>query len=193
MTGIGRQPATLVARWSGDVRASAAVEFAILAPVLGIILAGAVDLGGVVFTKFRIENAVSAGANYALVNATKISSANGSDLATKISAVIASSGSEASDTNTVIVNHGPSATHADGNTTNGGTAANADSCYCPTASAGVVTWGSAISCGTACTGGGFAGKFISITATRDYTPFFSNYGIIGDDGAITVNVMVQAQ
>jgi Flp pilus assembly protein TadG len=192
MISLHRRLTALLRRWRGDNRASAAVEFAIIAPVLGLILAGAVDLGGVVFVKFRIENAVSAGANYALVNAAKISSANGSGLASTISAVVASSGSASTDTNTVVVNNGPSASYANDATVPAGTAANADSCYCPTLTAGTVVWGSAMTCASACTGGGFAGKFISISATRHYTPFFSSYGIV-DDGTITVKVMVQAQ
>jgi len=175
-----------------NTRASAAVEFAILAPVFGLILAGAIDFGGVVFTKFRIENAASAGANFALVNAANITAANGANLASQISAVIASSGSAASDTNTVVVNNGPTASYANGSTTPSGTAANAGNCYCPTSTAGTVSWGSAATCGSACAGGGLAGKFITIAANRNYTPFFSDYGIVAD-GTITVKVMVQAK
>jgi Flp pilus assembly protein TadG len=177
-------------RWRRDARGVAAVEFALFAPIIGVILAGAVDFGGVVFVKFGIENAVSAGANYAIVNAAKVNSTNGPTLANNISAIVASAGSGG---NSVVVNNGPTATYASDNTiTPSGTASNANSCYCPTISSSTVTWGAAATCGSSCAGGGIAGKFVRITANRNYTPFFFNYGIV-TGGSITVRVMVQVQ
>jgi Flp pilus assembly protein TadG len=178
-------------QWRANTRASAAVEFAIIAPILGMIFATAIDLGSVVFMKFRIENAVSAGANYAMVNAAKVTSTNGATLAANISAIVGSNDSSLTSAS-VIVNNGPASTYNAGTTTPSGTAANADSCYCPTLASGSWSWGGATSCGTSCAAGGTAGKFIAISATRSYTPFFSDYGIV-DGGVISVKVMVKAQ
>lgn len=175
-----------------DERGSAAVEFAIIAPILGLMLAGVADFGGVIFVKFRMENAVSAGANYAIVNASKVTSTNASALASKISAVVANSGSASSGTNTVVINNGPSATTSAGSASTAGTAANADSCYCPSVVSSTLTWGSAATCGSTCASGGTAGKFITITANRNYSPLFSSYGIV-NGSSVTVKVTVQVQ
>ncbi len=175
-----------------DERGSAAVEFAIIAPILGLMLAGVADFGGVVFVKFRMESAVSAGANYAIVNASKVTATNASDLASKISAVVANSGSSSTGTNTVVVNNGPSATTDAGAVTTSGTASNADSCFCPTVVSSTLTWGSAAACGSTCGSGGTAGKFITITANRNYSPLFSSYGIV-KSGSVSVKVTVQVQ
>lgn len=173
-----------------DRRGGAAVEFAILSPVLCVLLAAAADFGGVVYVKFRMENALSAGANYALVNAVQVTSKEGSNLAAQLAAFMANS--DAVDVNSVLVNNGPSAEYKTGKVTTAGTAANADSCYCPTVAGGAVTWGAAAACGSECAAGGSAGKFVTISATRDYTPFLSNYGIV-EAGSISVSAMVQTQ
>jgi hypothetical protein len=49
-----------------------------------------------------------------------------------------------------------------------------------------------VTCGSACTGGGTAGKFVAITASFNYTPFFASYGFVSN-GAITAGALVQAQ
>ena len=38
-------------------------------------------------------------------------------------------------------------------------------CYCPTGSPGNWTWGTAVTCGSTCTGGSVAGQFVTITAS----------------------------
>lgn len=49
-----------------DSRGIAAVEFAIIAPVVLLLLAGATDLGRAVESSIRLENAARAGAQFAL-------------------------------------------------------------------------------------------------------------------------------
>ena len=60
-------------------RGVAAVEFALVTPIFCLLLAGIVDLGGALYTKFKLDSAVTAGANFAQVNAGNVSSANGAD------------------------------------------------------------------------------------------------------------------
>lgn len=169
------------------------VEFAMLAPVILMILAGVVDLGGALRVKFQLSSAATAGSYYALLNADKVSATGGSDLAGKIAAIAASSISGTSKIVTVVVNNGSSTTINGSTATPGGTAANADKCYCPTRSVTSVTWGSAVTCGSVCSaGGGFAGKFVSISVSRPYSPLFTGYGIV-TEGNITVRSVVQPQ
>jgi hypothetical protein len=92
----------------------------------------------------------------------------------------------------VVVNNGPSAETNAGVASSSGTAANADSCYCPSIVSSSLTWGSSAVCGSACASGGLAGKFITITANRNYSPLFSSYGIV-NSGSVTVKVTVQVQ
>jgi Flp pilus assembly protein TadG len=179
---------------AGDNRGIASVEFAMLAPMFCLLLAGVVDLGGALFTKFKLDAAVTAGANFAQVNATNVSSANGQTLASNIATVVETSQGAAWANDAVVVNDGPSTTVTSGSASNSGTASNADLCYCPSGTPGSFTWGSSTSCGTACPGSntGFAGKFVTITASETYTPIFSSYGIVQND-TINASAAVQVQ
>jgi Flp pilus assembly protein TadG len=181
-------------RFARDRRGVAAVEFALVAPIFCLLFAAAVDFGGVLFTRFKLNAAVAAGANYAQVNSASVSAAGGAALATNIANIVQTNdgGSWADDD--VVVNNGPTATVVNGTPTSSGTAANADACYCPSGSSSAVVWGAAIPCGQACAGtdAGLAGKFVVITASRNYTPLFSNYGIV-EDGLITASATVQVQ
>lgn len=60
--------ATLKALW-GSRRAVAAVEFALIAPILVALLGGAVDLGRAVERGIKLENAARAGAQWLQMNA----------------------------------------------------------------------------------------------------------------------------
>ncbi|WP_158809086.1 TadE/TadG family type IV pilus assembly protein [Beijerinckia sp. L45] len=189
---FGRRPfGSLRARLFDDGGASA-VEFALIAPVFCLLLVGAIDLGGMLWTKLNLDGAVTAAANYSVNNAGSVSSSQGGTLATALATLVAS-GHAANWANAVIVvNDGPTATLTGGVVTTGGTAGNADNSYCPTKAGGVVTWGAAMTSGAACAGGGRAGKFVTILATRTYKPIFASYGFVGN-GVIAATAVVQAQ
>ena len=175
-----------------DRRGGALVEFAVLAPVLGLVLAGAVDFGGVVLTRSQIENAVSGAANFAILNAAKVTAVDASDLGQKIAAYLGNSGGVTQAT--VVVNGGPTASFSGGTVSTSGSASAAGACYCPTrdAGSGALSWGSAVTCGNACATGGRAGKFIVVSASRNYTPLFAGYGIVSS-GGISVRAVVQTE
>lgn len=170
----------------------AAVEFGLLAPVFVILFAGVIDIGSALYTQVRLEAAIAAGTNYALVHMGNVSSANGASLASSIATVVTTSNGGSAADGTVVVNNGPTVTVTAGARASSGTAANADSCYCPTGSPASWTWGSAVVCGNACTGGGRAGKFVAVTASYSYTALFSSYGFV-PNGTITAGAMVQTQ
>ena len=159
-------------RACGESGASA-VEFALIAPVFCLILVGAVAFGGVLYTKFGLDGAASAAADYAANNASNVNSTSGWSLANSLASIVAGAHAGNWANATVVVNNGPSATLTGGTITSGGTASNADSCYCPTGNALAITWGAAKTCGSACTGTGVAGKFVSIVAVRTYSPISS--------------------
>ena len=49
-----------------------------------------------------------------------------------------------------------------------------------------------MACGSICSGGGIAGKFVTITASKPYTPLFGGFGIVSN-GNITIKAVVQPQ
>ncbi|MEN9718581.1 MAG: hypothetical protein RIQ99_1459 [Pseudomonadota bacterium] len=55
-------------RYPSSRRGNAAIEFAIIAPLLALILAGTIEIGTTVITWFRVQEGVLDGANYASHN-----------------------------------------------------------------------------------------------------------------------------
>jgi Flp pilus assembly protein TadG len=170
----------------------AAVEFAILVPIYLIILVGMVDLAGMLFTSYQLESAVAAAAQYAAVNSANVSGTNGSTLASAIASIVESANGSTSASGAVVVNNGPTVTLTGGSAASGGTAGNANSCYCPSGVPPSWTWGSAVVCGSTCAGGSLAGKFVAITASVPYTPLLTTFGLI-KNGSLTQSALVQAQ
>ncbi|AID29349.2 pilus assembly protein [Mesorhizobium loti] len=170
-----------------------AVEFALVSPVLLVILAGTVDIGGSLKAKFELSSALSAGSNYALLNGDKVNSTGGGALAGNIATVVTSGLSGNGGSIQVVINNGAALAYnaTTSTATQSGTAANADLCYCP-GSSGAVAWSTPMACGSICSGGGIAGKFVTITASKPYTPLFGGFGIVSN-GNITVKAVVQPQ
>ena len=185
---------------------SAIVEFAVLAPVFSLVFAGLFDLGNIVYTRQRVNEALNAAANYALVQNAQVADANTGEapattLAREIARVGRDAGGAAWATVTATVNNGPVGTASGTTNTVSGSAANADKCYCPPRTAAnnktnntAFDFGSEAVCGstTACTGGAFPGKFVYIVSTHNYTPIFLGYGFVRN-GTISQSVEVQVQ
>lgn len=182
----------MILRLVRSERGAAALEFALCMPILCTILAGTTDLGMVLLTQFKLDAATSAATNYAVINGSSVNSTSGASLATNLATLVETSEGSGFASGAVVVNGGPSATINGGTITSGGTAANADSCYCPSGSAASLTWGSAVACGSGCPSGGYAGKFVTVVANRTYTPIFSSYGIVRS-GTISASAVVQVR
>lgn len=176
-----------------DDSGTSAVEFALIAPLFCLILVGVIEIGGILYAKFTLDGSVSAAANYAMLNASNVSSTSGPSLATRLAEIVASGHAANWANANIVVNNGPAVTLSGGAITSGGIAANADYCYCPIRNSSGLTWGSAMICGNACSGGGIAGKFVSISATRAYSPVFSNFALVGSNETIGAAATVEAQ
>jgi Flp pilus assembly protein TadG len=168
---------------------ASAVEFALVGPIYMLLLVGIIEFSMAMYSKFSLNGAVSAAANYAILNASQVGSTSGSTLAQNLAQIVASGHASNWANATVTVNNGPVATLNSGVVTTSGTAANANSCYCPTRSGSLVSWGSAVTCGNACTGGGIAGKFISIVATSQYASVFGSTGVLPSQTFTTSTVV----
>ncbi|MGA3400716.1 MAG: TadE/TadG family type IV pilus assembly protein [Acetobacteraceae bacterium] len=172
--------------------ATAAVELALVAPLMLILLAGIIDFARVYDEEIELSSGVAAAAEYALINAALINSSNATSLAAALSGIVANGNGAAWANATVTVNDGATSAITNGTTSSSGTAANANSCWCPTGSSAAWTWGTAATCGSACAGGTLAGKFVTITGTRSFTAVFGNYGLISNT-TLHQSTIVQVQ
>jgi Flp pilus assembly protein TadG len=127
-----------------QTRAVVAVEFALAAPILLLFLGGAVDFGLASYGKASLADAVSAGAQYAVIKAGGVTAADVKQLVEKTANLKASDGASLV-TATVT---GPT-------------------CYCvSTASPPVMT---TATCGSICASDSQpAGQYVLITATYTY-------------------------
>jgi Flp pilus assembly protein TadG len=196
MSGRARRPdrglARLLVRLLGRREGTAAVELALIAPMLLTLAAGIIDFARVYHEEIELSSAVAAAAQYSLINAANINSSNAASLAATLSGIVANSNGAAWAGATVTVNDGATSAVSNGTTTSSGTPANANSCWCPTGSSAAWSWGAAATCGSACASGTLAGKFVTITGTRSFSAIFGNYGLISN---ITLHqsTIVQAQ
>ncbi len=192
--GIRQRRSRLAAAFVRDRSGVAAVEFALISPTIILVLVGLIDLGGMLYTRFQLDASLAAAANYAMVNGSSVNSTSGAALASTLAGLVSSGQSSNWADSSVTLDNGPTASSSGGSVSTGGTASNADACYCPTGSASTgVTWGATQTCGATCTGGGYAGKFVLLSASRNYSPIFTGYGLVSQAGTITATSLVQVQ
>ena len=164
-----------------------------IAPVLVLLLIGTVDFATAIYDRFALNGAVSAAADYAILNASSVNSTNGQSLAQSLGNILASAQAVDWANAVVTVNNGPSATLSGGVLTLSGSSNATNSCYCPTAAAGGgVGWGASTTCGSACSGGGIAGKYVTIAASIPFTSMFGSNSLIPSQ-TFTTSAVVQAQ
>lgn len=175
-----------------DVKGNAAIEFALVAPIFALILAGSLDLGLLLFSRFQLEAAVSDSASYAMVHTDQVDSTNGDDLAAKMATIIAGGIASGETHAAVVVNNGATADYDGAKIKLSGQASRSNSCYCPTGGAWALQWGGVQSCGASCPGGGFGGKYVVVTVKQPYAPLFASYGFL-KDGSLYASAVVQTK
>ncbi|WP_216856212.1 TadE/TadG family type IV pilus assembly protein [Acidisphaera sp. S103] len=144
-------------------RAVAAVEFALIVPVLMVILAGAADFGFREWNRSCLANAVAQGAYYAFVTGPTVST-------TAVQTMVQSASSLTGVTVSPVA---------------------AVACYCPTGTPAVL--GPAVTpCTKACPGDGtlpagiLPGKYLVITASYKGTSIIPAYSILQQPGGETI-------
>jgi len=157
----------------------AAIEFAFIVPVFLVLFAGIVDVSQMLYAYYQLDQAVAAGSQYAVLNAANVTSTTGASLASSIATVVENANGTAWTNDAVVVNNGPTVTVTNENASSSGTAANADDYYCLTGSQMSWTWGTGYTTQTNCSGGGTAGKYVTITASYSFVPLVSIYHVIG--------------
>ncbi len=134
-----------------DQTGAALVEFAIVAPVVGAMLLGVIDVSLYISSSLAVQRAARAGGEYAIMN--------GYD-STKVSTAITDSTTTRSAYMTAIA--------AD--------PAPSKFCGCPDSGTSVV----AATCGSKCTSGLNAGTYVTASATSTYEPLFDVPGLGAD-------------
>lgn len=159
----------------GDTRGSIAVEFALVAPVLMIVLAGVIDIGSAAYTRLSLQSRVTTAGEYALMWAEQ----DNAELAKTLIGLLQG---RASETAEVVVNNAARATWDGSSVTTQSLSGDAMACYCPTRPNGQIEWGSSVACDTSCSASGdSAGRFVQISATADHVSIFPGYAFIDGD------------
>ena len=177
---------------ASESRGTAAVELALISPMLLILLAGIIDFGRVYRQEIELSSAVAAASQYALLNAANVNSSGAARLAAAISGIVAGGNGAGWGNASVTVNGGSTSTVTSGTTTAGGTASNADNSWCPTGTAASLSWGTAVAGGSTCANGTTAGKFVTISGSRAFVAIFGGYGLIGGT-TLHQSTIVQSQ
>ncbi len=167
-----------------DVSGVAAIEFALIGPVLMLIMAGAGDIGLAVMSRMQVNEGVSAAANAALMSGAGLSGASADATATALAKILQRTRGLASPDATyrITFNGGRTYDFRGGQGVASGAASAADECRCPTLANGVIAWGAKVACNTPCSNKSLAGRYVSIEVTRPYRPLFAQYGFIGNEG-----------
>jgi Flp pilus assembly protein TadG len=124
-----------------NVAGASALEFALILPILVVLVTAALDFGGLIYTRLQVGSATHAGASYAAAqgfNQTAIATAMAGGASIAVTA-----------------------------------ATPVQVCGCPDATTGI----SEIACGSTCTSGEAAGKYVKLDASANYTLLYSWPGL----------------
>jgi Flp pilus assembly protein TadG len=166
---------TKLVRHLRERRAIAAVEFALVSPILIVLLMFVIDFGTYLYTSLRLSNAVTAGADYALIYGQSVN-ANSSTCASATPACLTVS-TYRSNISTIVRNASSPVLSAPTVYYNTSSSSGADtdtvfnSCYCPSSTASPSAQTTS-TCGTACADGSQPGSYVAIVASATYSTFF---------------------
>lgn len=131
-----------------STRGAAVIEFALLAPVLLLMVVGAIDIGTFIYQKMQLQSAARAGAQYAIQSDANISDTDGILNAAQIASELDFTGVTPTTTTFCACSDG---IESDPDGTG--------------------------SCGGTCAGGEFPGLYVRVNLTGQFTPLFPIAGI----------------
>lgn len=168
----------VIAGLRGDQRGSIAVEFALVAPVLMVVLAGVIDIGSAAYVRHSLDTRVTAAAEYALMSGKLKTLRDVDELATDLLRLLQGGASE---TVEVAVNNAARIEWTGSSSTTTLGPGDADAHYC-IASDGEIAWINAVDEDTPCgTSGEAAGQFVRISATARHVSIFPGYAFSDED------------
>jgi Flp pilus assembly protein TadG len=163
----------------------AALEFALVMPVLVWLFIGVADFSMAYHDELQLSSALSSGAQYAFTTAqttTQTVSTLTSAVTTFVNDVIALNLKNASNTTVSVV--------FNNNLTASSSTLAAAGCYCVSGSPATYT---AATCKSTCADGSTAGTWLSITGTTTYTPLFSADAIFFQANGLSQTVTVRLE
>ncbi len=164
--------------WRSE-RGIAAVEFALLAPVVSLILMLVVDFGFAFNTQLRLISAAAAGAQYIQKNGASLTSSNFSAFATSVTSVVTTvSGLSPAPTVTVKIN----------NTTDG---SGAGKYYCVSGSP--PSWTQVSSSSSSCASNLYGGQYVTLTVSTTLTNIFPTDPIVSSVFPLQETIIVRVQ
>lgn len=169
-------------------KGTSTVEFALIAPVFIVVVAGIADIGGALVARSDVNAAVTAGSTFLLVNADRVA-ATPEEVARQTAAV-AGDRLPAGGVARVSVNGGLSVEYSDGKFTVSGNPSSANQCFCPQGNGNGLSLGAALECGSPCGVGGYASRYVQVAASHGYRPVFGGFGLMPAEGTIAVNSTV---
>lgn len=162
---IGAMLFRTVRRWTRRREGTAAVEFALAAPLLVAILLPMIDLGIAAYKDMQVHDAAQAGAQYALLSPDATV-----PMSSTYSTAIQTAVTNATTLSTISASPAPST-----------------ACGC--SSGTTVT---ATACGTPCTGGLNPGVYVTVKAQATYTPLLP-FSVFGNSTTLSASSMVRVQ
>jgi len=174
---MNRRATWMIRKLRGDTRGSIAVEFALVAPVLMIVLAGVIDIGSAAYAKLSLQSRVTTAGEYALMRPVPESQDEFEDLAEKVMGLLQGGALE---TANVVVNNAVSVEWDGSSSTEPSGTADAEAYYC-IGSDGEIAWDLEVERNTSCPSGGVAGQYVQIYATAGHVSIFPGYAFSDGD------------
>lgn len=166
--------AKIYRNWKSEVAKSdgvAAVEFAILAPVVLLLLLAVIEIGSAIFYRFGVNSAVSAATSFVILSGkTSYERSYGEELVRQLMAEAKIEAAFVNINNSLIVS-----SSRDGDISVQNLSASSRDCYCPSRQEGEFTWGNSVSCSSPCSEGGSAGKYLHIYGQSRNFLFFGKF------------------
>ena len=178
--------ARIMAALRGDQRGSIAVEFALVAPVLMVVLAGVIDIGSAAYVRHSLDTRVTAAAEYALMRDKLTFQGDADKLATELLGLLQGGASE---TVEVAVNNTARVKWSESGSTTSTGPGDADAHYC-IGSDGEIAWNLAVDDDKSCTSGEVAGQFVRISATARHVSIFTGYAF-SDEGTVGASAVLR--
>ena len=154
-----RTAVSVLKRFASERDGVAAIELAIIAPILLLCTLCVADLGRFALAKTWVTDAASAGAEYAAAHADDEQYAPTYPMGSAFSAAIATVATSATPATNISVSPTPSSSYG-----------------CATAT-GVTVSTQGATCPSGTSTGGTVGEYVSVTATMPFTALFSAAGI----------------
>lgn len=153
---------------------ASAVEFALLTPIILLILAAVMDLGLWINARTKLESALSSASTHVMASGQQANTdALGELTQTAVGILVQQVGEKA--TISATIDDAVRVSYAAGGYSTSGTESDLGRCFCPALQSEGFDWGPAQACGTPCpSSDAFSGRYMSLSVSAPYTSIFGS-------------------